>query len=177
MRLSKKTALGLISILMLTACNNAANQTIAAPAQPQNASNSFKEATSIFTVYKSPTCGCCQTWINHLEQQGLKTVIDHPADLNSIKKQYQIAQEVRSCHTTISEEGYVFEGHVPARYIKQFLRNPPADALGLAVPSMPLGSPGMEVGDKFMPYKVLLLKENGTYSTFIEVNTATQQYE
>ena len=177
MKLSKKNALSLISVFVLAACNNAANQTIAAPAQPQNASSSLKQATGTFTVYKSPTCGCCQTWINHLEQQGLKTVIDHPADLDSIKQQYKISQNVRSCHTTISEEGYVFEGHVPARYIKNFLRNPPADALGLAVPSMPLGSPGMEVGDEFMPYKVLLLKKNGTYSTFTEVNTVGQQYE
>jgi hypothetical protein len=71
----------------------------------------------------------------------------------------------------------VFEGHIPARYIQQFLDNPPADAIGLSVPGMPVGSPGMEVGDKFIPYQVLLLKHDGSTEVFARVEQQTHQYQ
>ena len=77
----------------------------------------------------------------------------------------------------MSAEGYVFEGHIPARYIRDFLANPPADARGLAVPAMPVGSPGMEVEDRFMPYEVLLLKADGGVEVFARVQTPAQQYQ
>ncbi len=77
----------------------------------------------------------------------------------------------------MSAEGYLFEGHVPARYMKQFLASPPADALGLAVPAMPVGSPGMEMGDRFSPYAVLLLKADGSAELFAQVDSPAQQYQ
>ncbi|MGB1058644.1 MAG: DUF411 domain-containing protein, partial [Ketobacter sp.] len=77
----------------------------------------------------------------------------------------------------VSKQGFVFEGHIPARYIQQFLANPPEGAFGLAVPAMPVGSPGMEVNERFMPYQVLLLKKDGSTEVFAAVENAAQQYE
>jgi hypothetical protein len=77
----------------------------------------------------------------------------------------------------VSSQGYAFEGHIPARYIHQFLANPPADGIGLTVPAMPVGSPGMEVGDKFMPYRVLLMKKDGSTEVFASVESAAQQVQ
>jgi hypothetical protein len=81
-----------------------------------------------------------------------------------------------SCHTAISTDGFVFEGHIPAKYIQTFLANRPQNVIGLAVPAMPAGSPGMEMGDRFSPYKVLLLNKDGTYSTFSNVENQKEQY-
>ena len=82
-----------------------------------------------------------------------------------------------SCHTGVSKDGFVFEGHVPARYIIQFLNNPPADARGLTVPAMPLGSPGMEYNDQFAPYEVLLLKKDGSVEVYAAVESYEQQFD
>lgn len=128
-------------------------------------------------VYKSPSCGCCGLWVDHAEQRGFSVATHHPEDLNQLKFDQGIAPEVQSCHTAVSVEGYVFEGHIPARYIRDFLAKPPAGARGLAVPAMPLGSPGMEMGDRFMPYEVLLLKEDGSTAVYAKVTTPAQQYE
>ena len=128
-------------------------------------------------VYKSPTCGCCGKWIEHAEQRGFSVSTHHPEDLNQLKVDQGIAPRVQSCHTSVSAEGYVFEGHIPARYIRDFLANPPAGARGLAVPAMPLGSPGMEVKDRFMPYEVLLLQDDGSTAVYAKVTTPGQQYE
>lgn len=132
--------------------------------------------SELLTIYKSPYCGCCGLWMEHVEGEGFLTETVHPESVDAIKDQYGLAEDVRSCHTAVSRQGYVFEGHVPARFIQQFLLNPPADALGLAVPSMPLGSPGMEMQDRFMPYQVLLLKKDGTTEVFAQVNSPEQQY-
>lgn len=127
-------------------------------------------------VYKSPTCGCCTKWVDHIQLDGFSANIHHPSDLNAIKNKYGIAPKYQSCHTAVSSQGYVFEGHIPSRFINQFLENPPNDALGLSVPAMPMGSPGMEVGGRFMPYQVLLLKEDGSTEVFAIVDSAEEQY-
>ena len=75
--------------------------------------------------------------------------------LDGIKLEAGISPAARSCHTAISTDGYVFEGHIPSRYIRQFLAAPPEGARGLVVPGMPVGSPGMEMGDRFDPYDIL----------------------
>lgn len=121
------------------------------------------------TVYKSPTCGCCKAWIKHLEEAGFENTVHNMSNLSELKADKGIAPEYQSCHTAVSGEGYVFEGHVPARYIEQFLTNPPQDALGLAVPGMPVGSPGMEMGERFSPYQVLLLKRDGSTQVFADI--------
>jgi hypothetical protein len=96
--------------------------------------------------------------------------------LNELKDEKGIAHDYRSCHTAESKEGYLFEGHVPAKYIKQYLGNVPQGTIGLAVPAMPAGTPGMEMGDRFMPYQVLLLNTDGTSSIYAEVATYEEQF-
>lgn len=128
-----------------------------------------------FQVYKSPTCGCCGEWVDHLQSKGFTTAVHHPEDLDGVKRERGIQPQYQSCHTAVSEQGYVFEGHIPARDIRAFMENPPKDAIGLAVPGMPVGSPGMEVGDRFTPYDVLLLKEDGSSEVFRHVVSADQQ--
>src|SRR5690606_31887619 len=93
------------------------------------------------TVYKSPTCGCCGEWVEHVEAAGFQSSTEHPEDLSGLKDKLGVPQNLRSCHTAVSKQGYVFEGHIPARYIQAFLANPPKDSLGLTVPGMPVGSP------------------------------------
>lgn len=127
------------------------------------------------TVYASPACGCCAHWVSHLERHGLPAETVRTADMASIKETYGIGPSQRSCHTAVSRDGHVFEGHIPARYIRQFLADPPAGAIGLTVPGMPAGSPGMEMGDRFTPYDVLVIREDGSTAVFAEVAGPAQQ--
>ena len=96
--------------------------------------------------------------------------------MSDIKEDRGIAPNYRSCHTAESNDGYVFEGHVPAKYIKQFLADVPKDSIGLSVPAMPVGTPGMEVDDRFMPYQILLLKEDGSSSVYAEIASYEEQF-
>ena len=122
-------------------------------------------------VYKSSTCRCCNAWIVHMKNNGFNNVTTKDVtNLGDIKKQYKIEDEYRSCHTAVSSDGYIFEGHIPSEYITQFLTEKPANALGLSVPGMPHGSPGMEVGNHFMPYEVLVLYKDGTSKVYAQVN-------
>lgn len=115
------------------------------------------------TVYKSPTCGCCAKWIDHLEQNGFDVTAHNTSDLESIKRQNGVNPHLASCHTALVN-GYVIEGHVPADSIKRLLREKPT-AAGLAVPGMPMGSPGME-GPRKDPYNVLLFNRSGDIAIY-----------
>ena len=128
-------------------------------------------------VLKSPTCGCCVKWMEHLHENGFATTPDEPDDLEQIKDELGIGQQYRSCHTGVSKQGFVFEGHVPSKFIRAFLASPPKGAIGLSVPGMPLGSPGMEVGDRFTTYQVLLLHKDGSSDVFAEVNAPGEQFQ
>src|SRR5690606_10112131 len=99
-------------------------------------------------VYKSPTCGCCEDWIAHMEERQFIVNAEHPDNLQALKRELGIGAEHASCHTGVSDSGYVFEGHLPAKLVRRFLQQPPEGALGLAVPRMPIGSPGMEMGER-----------------------------
>ena len=134
------------------------------------------ESKNALIVYKSPTCGCCRKWIDHMQEVGFETDIVNRSNLSGIKKQYGIAKNAQSCHTSIYQDKYVFEGHIPAKMIQQFIDNPPSGAKGLVVPGMPIGSPGMESGSRFQPYKVWLLKENGEYSEYGKIESYDQQF-
>lgn len=96
--------------------------------------------------------------------------------MSAIKDKFAVPKQYRSCHTAVSLGGYVFEGHIPAKIMQRFLNEKPANALGLAVPGMPVGSPGMEVEDKFMPYQVLLLNKDGSTSVYANINQQALQY-
>lgn len=117
-------------------------------------------------VYKSASCGCCVGWIRHLEQHGFRvTAHDLPsAALMQKKLKAGLKPEQSSCHTA-EVGGYVVEGHVPAREVKRLLAERP-DAVGLAVPDMPLGSPGMEADGTTEPYDVLLIRRDGRAEVF-----------
>ena len=127
------------------------------------------------TVYKDANCGCCKEWISHAEDNGLSATAQDVADLAVFKERYSVPNEMRSCHTVVTTDGYVFEGHVPAKYMAQFLENPPVQAMGLAVPGMPIGSPGMEYQNKFMPYQVMQLNKDGTTQVYADIESVEQQ--
>ena len=120
-------------------------------------------------VHKTPTCGCCKKWVKHLEANSFSTMIKDHQNLQKVKEQHSIKPKYQSCHTAVSQDGYIFEGHIPSEFIKQFLANPEADAIGLTVPGMPLGSPGMEVEGRFTPYDVLVLYKDGSSKVYAEV--------
>ena len=129
----------------------------------------------VLDVYKEVTCGCCVGWIEHMDERGYHSTIFHPDDIQAVKTELGIKPEYRSCHTAVTREGYLFEGHIPEMYIARFLANPPADAMGLAVPGMPIGGPGMEMGDRFTPYDILLLKKDGTHEVFASIKSKDDQ--
>ena len=120
------------------------------------------EAADI-TVYKSPTCGCCGKWVEHLEANGFSVDVKQQRDLRSIKQQLGIQRPLQSCHTGVID-GYIIEGHVPAADIHRLLEQRPA-VRGLAVPGMPMGSPGME-GPRPQPYEVVTFDVDGNTRTF-----------
>lgn len=128
------------------------------------------------TVYKSETCGCCLHWMDHLANNGISSTAQHPSDLSGLKGAMGIQPQMQSCHTGVIDDRYVFEGHVPAKLIKQFMDSPPAGSIGLSVPRMPVGSPGMEVGDRFDPYQVMLLMEDGSAKIYATINSPSEQY-
>ncbi len=131
-------------------------------------------------VYKSPSCGCCGKWVTHLEQSGFGVSVENTQRLDRIKADLGIAPALQSCHTAVASNdagpNYVFEGHIPAKVIARFLREQPAGAIGLSVPGMPLGSPGMEVNDRFDPYDVLLIQADGSSRVYTHIATPEQQY-
>jgi hypothetical protein len=115
-------------------------------------------AAPIITVYKTPTCGCCRSWVEHLRKNGFQVkTVDRP-DLTTIKRQHGVPEPLSSCHTAIVD-GYTIEGHVPADVIRKLLQERPQVA-GLAVPGMPMGSPGME-DPSSEPYEVYTFDRNG----------------
>ena len=121
------------------------------------------EKTVPITVYKSPTCKCCNKWVQHLEDNGFKVSTVNKFDMKSIKSQEGVPQQLASCHTAIVGD-YVIEGHVPATDIKRLLKEQPA-IVGLTVPGMPIGSPGME-GIRKDTYNVLTFTKDGDSTIF-----------
>ena len=119
---------------------------------------------NLVSVWKTPNCGCCKAWITHLQAEGFKVMAVDVPDTAPIRKDMNMPARLGSCHTAVVED-YVIEGHVPAKDIKRLLKERPR-ALGLSVPGMPIGSPGMEMGTKKDPYKVLLVPEDGSTRVF-----------
>lgn len=116
-------------------------------------------------VYKSPTCGCCANWVKHLQQHGFATQVTETDDVAAIKARHNIPAKVQSCHTAIVG-GYVLEGHVPAADVQRLLKDKPA-VVGLAVPGMPIGSPGMEVPNMTpQRYDVIAFDKRGQLKVF-----------
>ncbi|MPZ42195.1 MAG: DUF411 domain-containing protein [Betaproteobacteria bacterium] len=94
-------------------------------------------------VYKDPNCGCCGAWAEHMRRNGFRVTTHDVTDLGAVKRKHRVPEALGSCHTA-TVAGYAIEGHVPAEDVRRLLAQRPADVIGLAVPGMPLGSPGME---------------------------------
>jgi hypothetical protein len=103
------------------------------------------------TVYKDASCGCCKKWVEHMQKNGWTVTAHDVPDVNAYKKKYGVPDNLASCHTAIVTSGYVIEGHVPSDVIDKLVATHPANVIGLAVPGMVQGSPGMETGraDKY----------------------------
>jgi len=116
------------------------------------------------TVYRSPTCGCCGKWIEHVAQNRfiIKDIISN--DMSAIKKKYGVPANLASCHTAIVD-GYVVEGHVPAADIEKMLETKP-NIVGISAPGMPMGSPGMEMGGRADDFDVVSFDKAGHVEVF-----------
>lgn len=121
-------------------------------------------------VWKDPNCGCCQDWVDHMQANGFAVKV-HATGNNAVRARLGLPQKLGSCHTALVG-GYVVEGHVPASDVRKLLQQKPK-ALGLAVPGMPVGSPGMDgavYGDRRDPYDVLLVAHDGSTRVFNSYN-------
>ncbi|MFC3227400.1 DUF411 domain-containing protein [Marinibaculum pumilum] len=113
----------------------------------------------VLEVYKTPWCGCCGAWVEHMRMAGFASRVTEQEDLQPLKARLGVPPALQSCHTALAD-GYVVEGHVPAADVARLLRLRP-DAFGLAVPGMPIGSPGMETGAPAQRYDVILFSARG----------------
>lgn len=126
------------------------------------------ETPKEITVVKSPTCGCCTKWEEHLTANGYKVKSVSTAAFEQIKNEKKVPLTARSCHTGIIGK-YFVEGHVPAKVIDRLLKENPKNTLGVAVPGMPVGSPGMEMGARKDPYDVLAIDAKGATSVYEKI--------
>jgi len=122
--------------------------------------------TPVIDVYKSPTCGCCNKWIDHLKANGFTVRAHDTENVAAHKIRLGVPAGYGSCHTA-EVNGYVIEGHVPAKEMKRLLKENPR-ARGLVVPAMPAGSPGMEIGDRKDAYDVFLVNQDGSTRTYAQ---------
>jgi hypothetical protein len=117
------------------------------------------------TVYKDPSCGCCTKWVEHLRAAGLQPVVHDRSDMDALKDSLGVPASLRSCHTAVAGK-YVIEGHVPASDLKRLVATAPRGILGIAVPDMPAGSPGMEMSGRRDRYDVVAFSTNGKTTVF-----------
>jgi hypothetical protein len=115
-------------------------------------------------VYRSPTCECCGKWLEHMKKNNFNVKDIVTDDVQAIKKKYGVPEAMSSCHTAIVD-GYVIEGHVPANDIMKLLKTKPK-IVGIAVPGMPSGTPGMEMGDRKDSYNVMSFDKENHYEIF-----------
>ncbi|WP_422139282.1 DUF411 domain-containing protein [Endozoicomonas sp. ALC020] len=124
-----------------------------------------EESLPTVMLYKTPACGCCKQWAKHMEENGFKVMSHDVPSTATYRARAGIPKGMESCHTAFIGD-YAIEGHVPAADIKRLLSEKPAGVNGLTVPGMPLGSPGMEYGDRKDPYQVIGFTKDGNTSVF-----------
>ncbi len=117
-------------------------------------------------VVKSPSCGCCTAWVDYLKTKGFKVTVEHREEFTALKRANGVTAPLESCHTAFIN-GYVVEGHVPAELITRLIESTPAGVKGIAVPGMPVGSPGMEGGTP-QRYTVYTFDAKGKATVFAE---------
>jgi hypothetical protein len=127
-----------------------------------------REALPQVQVFKNPSCGCCGAWVDHMKAAGFAVNVTEVDDNSVARRKYGLPDRFGSCHTAVVA-GYAVEGHVPANDVKKLLAMKPV-AIGLAVPGMPVGSPGMEMGSRKDPYQVLLVAKDGRERVFSTCN-------
>lgn len=123
-----------------------------------------QQAATSVTVYKSPTCGCCSKWVDHMRANGFQMTAHNVDDIAAVKAKHGVPAEAGSCHTSLVG-GYVIEGHVPADAVKRLLAERPT-VTGIAVPGMPAGSPGMEVAGRRDPYSIVSFDRTGQIKVY-----------
>jgi hypothetical protein len=121
-------------------------------------------ALPVIKVWKTPTCGCCAGWVDHMRQAGFTVEVTDMADLTAIKNERGVAPQLQSCHTALVE-GYTVEGHVPAGDVLRMIEERP-QIVGIAAPGMPIGSPGMEMGSQRDRYDVVAFQKDGKTSVW-----------
>lgn len=132
-----------------------------APALIALAACSTAVQAATYEMFRDPNCGCCELWANHVRAENEADIAEVPTqDMAAIKTANGVPQELWSCHTMIVD-GYVIEGHVPAADIARLLNERPAGVKGLAVPGMPMGSPGMDMGGRKQAFQVIAFGEQG----------------
>ncbi len=121
-------------------------------------------AAGVITMHKDPNCGCCSAWADRMRDAGFEVVTKASHDMQSVKHAHGVPGQLASCHTA-TVDGYVIEGHVPAADVQRLLSQRPA-VTGIAVPGMPLGSPGMEVGGQQEAFQVVAFDADGRMAVF-----------
>lgn len=152
-----------LALLTITAAGcNSTSANLSTSSTPLS-TNNFTGNDSTVEVYRSASCGCCGLWVEHMQQAGFTVTETITEELNAVKAKHGVPNQLASCHTAIVD-GYVVEGHIPSEDVQRLLAEKPA-VTGIAVPGMPIGSPGMEVGNEREPYAVLSFKGE-TIETF-----------
>ncbi len=128
------------------------------------------QAPTALSVYKDPSCGCCEAWVAHMKANGFAATVSNTSDVTSIKKQHGVTEALASCHTALVG-GYVIEGHVPAADVKRLLAEKPKTIRGLTIPGMPASAPGMDM-KPFRPYTVLSFDAQGKTTVYAEHRSA-----
>ena len=136
-------------------------------AAPQDRAARAEVADGQVVVYKTATCGCCSKWVDHMRDAGFEVRAENVRDMTEVKRREGVPLDLASCHTTLIGD-YVFEGHIPPRVIKDFLAEEP-ELAGLAVPGMPIGSPGME-GPNPVAYDVIAFDAEGNRGVFERIS-------
>lgn len=151
--IDRRTMLGMaLALLPAAACS-----------RPANAAE--------ITVYKSPSCGCCSKWVEKVQASGFAVAIHDMEDVSPIARKAGVPDEARSCHTALVD-GYFVEGHVSPADVRKLLKERP-QARGIAVPGMPIGSPGMEQGDSKQAYETMIVGSDGAMRVFARHNSST----
>lgn len=155
----------------LMACQRAPDIIAPATAQttPQLSAEPVQMSLALTAqVWKTPTCGCCTAWVEHLQREGFTVKVNDVPSTGTVRTKLGIPDDMGSCHTALIGS-FAVEGHVPAREIKRLLKEPPAfgkEVVGLSVPGMPIGSPGMEMDAKRDKYDVMLVLKNGQHRVY-----------
>ncbi len=166
---TRRRLLGLLAIgsgIALAGCNA---RSAPATAEKEAGGAGVPKATDDtkrMLVYRDPECGCCEAWADIARKAGYLVTVENRGDMAAIKRRYKVPEELASCHTAIVA-GYAIEGHVPMEHVAKLVADRPRDILGIAVPGMPRGSPGMEMPDGAVdPFKVLAFGAKGQVHPF-----------